>query len=116
MSEQVKKKTVKPWQAMLMLILGIAIIFIGLKMGINNRIILLFDGVLMCVLSCCFGIRYDDLQADMKATISSMLVAILILIAVGVLAKARELAGADGLICAFGSLYSVGALKEQLEG
>ena len=32
------------------------------------------------------------------------------------LAKARELAGADGLICAFGSLYSVGALKEQLEG
>ena len=85
MSEQVKKKTVKPWQAMLMLILGIAIIFIGLKMGINNRIILLFDGVLMCVLSCCFGIRYDDLQADMKATISSMLVAILILIAVGVL-------------------------------
>lgn len=57
MSEQVKKKTVKPWQAMLMLILGIAIIFIGLKMGINNRIILLFDGVLMCVLSCCFGIR-----------------------------------------------------------
>ena len=32
------------------------------------------------------------------------------------LAKARELAGADGLICAFGSLYSVGALKELLEG
>lgn len=32
------------------------------------------------------------------------------------LAKARELAGADGIICAFGSLYSVGALKELLEG
>lgn len=32
------------------------------------------------------------------------------------LAKARELAGPDGLVCAFGSLYSVGALKEQLEG
>lgn len=27
------------------------------------------------------------------------------------IARARELAGADGLICAFGSLYSVGALK-----
>ena len=25
--------------------------------------------------------------------------------------RARELAGPDGLICAFGSLYSVGALK-----
>ena len=93
MSEQVKKKTVKPWQAMLMLILGIAIIFIGLKMGINNRIILLFDGVLMCVLSCCCGIRYDDLQADMKATISSMLVAILILIAVGVLVGTWMISG-----------------------
>lgn len=32
------------------------------------------------------------------------------------LAKARELAGPEGLVCAFGSLYSVGALKEQLEG
>ncbi|RDB68789.1 bifunctional folylpolyglutamate synthase/dihydrofolate synthase [Eggerthella sinensis] len=30
------------------------------------------------------------------------------------LAKARELAGPQGLICAFGSLYSVGALKELL--
>lgn len=30
------------------------------------------------------------------------------------LAKARELAGPDGLICAFGSLYSVGALKAAL--
>ncbi len=30
------------------------------------------------------------------------------------LAKARELAGSQGLICAFGSLYSVGALKELL--
>lgn len=31
------------------------------------------------------------------------------------LAKARELAGPEGLICAFGSLYSVGALKAALE-
>lgn len=32
------------------------------------------------------------------------------------LAHARELAGPDGLICSFGSLYSVGALKELLAG
>lgn len=32
------------------------------------------------------------------------------------LAKARVLAGPEGLVCAFGSLYSVGALKDQLEG
>ncbi|WP_080800031.1 bifunctional folylpolyglutamate synthase/dihydrofolate synthase [Arabiibacter massiliensis] len=30
------------------------------------------------------------------------------------LAKARELAGAGGLVCAFGSLYSIGALKAAL--
>ena len=32
------------------------------------------------------------------------------------LEKARELAGPAGLVCAFGSLYSVGALKALLEG
>ena len=32
------------------------------------------------------------------------------------LAKARALAGPDGLVCAFGSLYSVGAFKERLKG
>ena len=32
------------------------------------------------------------------------------------LAKARELAGPQGLVCAFGSLYSVGALKGELAG
>ena len=30
------------------------------------------------------------------------------------LARARELAGPDGLVCAFGSLYSVGAVKAAL--
>lgn len=32
------------------------------------------------------------------------------------LTRARELAGPDGLVCAFGSLYSIGALKALLEG
>ena len=47
----------------------------------------------MCIMSCCFGIKYDDLQADIKSTISSMLVAILILIAVGVLVGTWMISG-----------------------
>ena len=81
-----ERKIVKPWQALLMIVVGISIIFLGLMVfKAENHIILLVDGVVMCIMSCCFGIKYDDLQADIKSTISSMLVAILILIAVGVL-------------------------------
>ncbi len=86
MSETTQRKIVKPWQALLMIVVGIAIIFLGLMVfKAKNHVILLTDGVVMCVMACCFGIKYDDLQADIKATINSMLVAILILIAVGVL-------------------------------
>lgn len=85
-----------------MLILGITVIFVGLKLGINNRIILLFDGVLMCVLACLFGIKYDHLQADMKTTISSMLVAILILIAVGVLVGTWMISGTVPVMIYYG--------------
>ena len=86
MSENKERKIVKPWQALLMIVVGIAIIFIGLMVfNAENHIILLVDGVVMCIMACCFGIKYDDLQADIKGTINSMLVAILILIAVGVL-------------------------------
>ena len=43
------KKVVKPWQALLMLAVGIAIILVGLMvMKLNNRIVLSVDGVVMC--------------------------------------------------------------------
>ena len=94
MSETNGRKLVKPWQAMLMLAIGIAIIFYGqLVLKANNRIVLLFDGTVMCILATCFGIKYDDLQADIKNTLSSMLVAILILIAVGVLVGTWMISG-----------------------
>jgi Na+/H+ antiporter NhaC len=94
MSEMNGRKLVKPWQAMLMLVVGIVIIFVGLLvLKANNRIILLVDGVVMCVMATCFGIKYDDLQGDIKATLSSMLVAILILIAVGILVGTWVVAG-----------------------
>lgn len=81
-----ERKIVKPWQALLMLVVGIAIILIGLMvMKLNNRIVLAVDGVIMCVMAVCFGIKYDDLQKGIKDTITSMIVAILILFAVGTL-------------------------------
>ena len=94
MSEIKERKIVKPGQALLMLVVGIAIIFVGLLVvKANNRIVMLFDGVVMCVMATCFGIKYDDLQADIKATLNSMLVAILILIAVGILVGTWMVAG-----------------------
>lgn len=81
-----EKRIVKPWQAGLMLLVGIAVIIVGLLvMKLNNRIVLALDGVIMCLMAWCFGIPYAELQQGIKGTVSSMIVAILILLAVGVL-------------------------------
>ena len=43
-----EKRIVKPWQAGLMLLVGIAVIIVGLLvMKLNNRIVLALDGVIM---------------------------------------------------------------------
>ena len=85
MSTQPQKR-VQPWQALLMLVVGIAIIIVGLLvLKVNNRIVLALDGVIMCVMAVCFGIPYGELQKGIKDTISSMIVAMLILLVVGVL-------------------------------
>ena len=98
-----ERKIVKPWQALLMIVVGISIIFLGLMVfKAENHIILLVDGVVMCIMSCCFGIKYDDLQADIKSTISSMLVAILILIAVGVLVGTWMISGTVPVMIYYG--------------
>lgn len=81
-----EKRIVKPWQAGLMLLVVIAVIIVGLLvMKLNNRIVLALDGVIMCLMAWCFGIPYAELQQGIKGTVSSMIVAILILLAVGVL-------------------------------
>lgn len=81
-----EKRIVKPWQAGLMPLVSIAVIIVGLLvMKLNNRIVLALDGVIMCLMAWCFGIPYAELQQGIKETVSSMIVAILILLAVGVL-------------------------------
>ena len=80
------KRIVRPWQAAWMLLVGIAVIIAGLLvMKLNNRIVLTLDGVIMCLMAWCFGIPYAELQQGIKETVSSMIVAILILLSVGVL-------------------------------
>ena len=80
------KRIVRPWQAAWMLLVGIAVIIAGLLvMKLNNRIVLALDGVIMCLMAWCFGIPYAELQQGIKETVSSMIVAILILLSVGVL-------------------------------
>lgn len=98
-----ERKIVKPWQAMLMLAVGIAIIFIGLMvMKLNNRIVLAFDGVVMGFMACCFGIKYSDIQSGIRDTVASMVVAILILLAVGVLVAVWMAAGTVPVMIYYG--------------
>lgn len=94
MSNQTERKIVKPWQALSMLVVGIAIILFGLMvLKVNNRIVLAVDGVVMCCMAVCFGIKYDDLQKGIKDTVTSMIVAMLILLAVGTLVAVWMLSG-----------------------
>ncbi|MDR3295803.1 MAG: Na+/H+ antiporter NhaC [Clostridiales Family XIII bacterium] len=98
-----EKKIVQPWQALVMIVVAIAIIFIGLKVvKCPNSITLLIDGVVMCVLASIFGIKYNDLQDDIKKTVSSMIIAILILMAVGILVGVWMLSGTVPLMIYYG--------------
>ncbi len=97
------QKRVKPYQAFIMIFVAITVVFCGLMVvKSNNAITLLTGGLLMCVLACLFGIKYDDLQADIKTTISSMIIAILILISVGILVGTWMISGTVPLMIYYG--------------
>lgn len=101
--ENNQETTLKPWQAMSMLVCGVAIIFFGLMaLKVNARIVLAVDGVIMCLMACWFGITYNKIQAGIKEMISSMLVAMLILLAVGVLIGAWMAAGTIPVMIYYG--------------
>lgn len=96
-------KIVRPWQALAMLAVGIFIIFYGLMaLSVNARIVLAVDGVVMCVMAVCFGVSYNRLQQGIKDTIASMLVAMLILLAVGVLISTWMAAGTIPVMIYYG--------------
>lgn len=96
-------KIVRPWQALSMLAVGIFIIFYGLMaLSVNARIVLAVDGVVMCVMAVCFGVSYNRLQQGIKDTIASMLVAMLILLAVGVLISTWMAAGTIPVMIYYG--------------
>jgi NhaC family Na+:H+ antiporter len=101
--ENGNKKIVKPGQALSMLAVGIAIIVVGLLvLKVNNRIVLAVDGIVMCLMAWSFGIKYDDLQKDIKDTISSMIVAMLILLAVGTLVGTWMISGTVPVMIYYG--------------
>ena len=100
---QTERKIVKPWQALSMLVVGVAIIIVGLMiMKLNNRIVLAVDGVVMCLMAWCFGISYSELQNGIRDTITSMIVAILILLSVGVLVGTWMLSGTVPVMIYYG--------------
>ena len=73
-----------------------------MALGVNARIVLAVDSVIMCLMACIFGISYDRLQQGIKDTISSMLIARLILLAVGVLISSWMAAGTIPVMIYYG--------------
>ena len=103
MSSDIQTKIVKPWQAFLMLAMGIAVIILGLLvLKVNNRIVLAGGGVILAVMAWGFGISYDEIQKSIKDTISSMIVAMLILLAVGTLVATWMAAGTVPVMIYYG--------------
>lgn len=97
------KKIVKPWQAMLMLATGIAVIIIGLLvLKAQNRIVLAIGGVILATMAWAFGIEYNEIQKAIKDTITSMIVAMLILLAVGTLVASWMAAGTVPMMIYYG--------------
>lgn len=94
---------VRPGQAIAMLVAGVAMLLVGLSvMHLNARIVLALDGALMCLMACCFGMKWDVLQKGIKDMISSMLVAMLILLAVGMLIASWMAAGTIPVMIYYG--------------
>ena len=97
------KPAVKTWQALLMLAVGIFIILFGLMgLKVNARIVLAVDGVIMCLMAVLFGVRYGELQKGIKDMIGSMLIAMLILLAVGVLIGTWMISGTIPVMIYYG--------------
>lgn len=103
MNSNIQKKIVKPWQALLMLAVGIAVIIIGLLvLKVNNRIVLATGGVILALMAWGFGISYDEIQKSVKETIASMIVAMLILLAVGTLVSTWMASGTVPVMIYYG--------------
>ncbi len=103
MSSENTKKIVKPWQAFLMLAVGISVIIVGLLiLKANNRIVLTVGGVILAAMAWAFGIEYNEIQKSVKDTVTSMIVAILILLAVGTLVATWMAAGTVPMMIYYG--------------
>jgi len=81
-----QKKQVTKGQAFLLLAVAVVMIFVGLKVvGAPTPVVLSSSGIVLIVIATFMGFRYADLQADIIKVITSMLVPVLILLAVGAL-------------------------------
>lgn len=86
-----------------MLVVGVLIIVYGLMgLSVNVRIVLAVDGVVMCLMAVLFGVPYSKLQTGIKDIIASMLIAMLILLAVGVLIGSWMAAGTIPVMVYYG--------------
>lgn len=91
------------WKAILLLVLSFTVVLGGIiYLGTPTTITLITAGVVVITLSLIWGISWEKIEEDLIETIKSMLPAILILLAVGMLIGAWMLSGTIPLIVYYG--------------
>lgn len=91
------------WKAILLLVLSFSVVLGGiLYLDAPTTIVLISAGVLVIILSLMWGVKWSNIEEDLVETLKSMLPAILILLAVGMLIGVWMLSGTIPLIVFYG--------------
>ena len=80
------EKTVNTWQAVVLLVVSILGIVVGkVILGGNITIVLIIDAAIVAALSLIWGIKWSEIEEQMKENFKSMTVPIVILMFVGMM-------------------------------
>ncbi|WP_163969723.1 Na+/H+ antiporter NhaC [Oceanobacillus halotolerans] len=99
------KSTLTAAKAVLLLIISFTVILGGvLLIGAPTNVVLILAGIAVIILSLIWGIKWDDIEADLMDTLKAMFKPILILLAVGMITGSWIMSGTIPLIIHYGLL------------
>lgn len=94
MEESTGKKTLQVWQCVLLLVIAVFVVLFGI-VGLKAKpvVCLVSAGMLVSLLGMAFGVRWADIEEDMKETVKRISVAVLILLFVGLMVGSWMISG-----------------------
>ena len=97
------KKSVTTAQAILLIVISIAVVILGLTVVKTPKpILLMVDGAIITCLAVLFGIPYKAVQTDIVGCIKAMIVPILIVLCVGMMVGAWMISGTVPVMIYYG--------------